>query len=361
MEKIKKIIFIIPTLDGGGAERVVTVISNYLVDRDYDITIYLTRNSNVLYELNNGVKVKCIIPRSSNGLIKKVQTIKYLRKILKENRDSIVISFLTNENIYLTFSALGLKANVIVSERNDPYKTISRIKKPLVNFLYSKKQCKAVIFQTYGAMEFYNKKVQGKGVIIPNPIKEHLPQMYNGKRRKEIVTFARLEPQKNYPLLIEAFSMFIKNHDEYSLGIYGKGVMEDALKKLVKEKGLEDKVNFYGFSSDIHNKIKDAAMFVLPSDYEGLSNSMLEALAIGLPCICTDCSPGGARMYIKNEINGVLVPVGNKDSLYTAMAKVADNEEFAKKLSENATEIKRYLNVKSIGMMWEELLNNVAR
>lgn len=356
----KKIIFIIPTLAGGGAERVISIISNYLIEKNYDVSIYLLREKNVSYELKSNIKVKTIIPKTKKSITKKIETIFSLRKLIKNNSNAIFISFLTNENIYLTLSTLGLKSKIIVSERNDPYMTINgKIKKNLINFLYGIKQCKYVVFQTTGAMQFYNEKVQKKGVIISNPIKENLPEMYTGIRRKEIITFARLEPQKNYPLLIKAFSRFSREHKDYRLGIYGKGIMEEPLKKLVKEEGLIDKVTFYGFCLDIHNKIKDAAMFVLSSDYEGVSNSMLEAMAIGLPCICTDCSPGGARMYIENNKNGILVPVKDVNKMYEAMNKIALDESFSKILSENAILIKKELNIQSIGMRWEKIINKI--
>ena len=356
----KKIIFIMPTLAGGGAERVISIISNYLVERNYNISIYLLREKLISYELKSNIKVETIIPKIKNSVIKKIETIFSLRRIIKNNPNAIFISFLTNENIYLTLSTLGLKSKIIVSERNDPYMTINgKFKKSLINFLYGIKQCKYVVFQTTGAMQFYNEIVQKKGVIIPNPIKEDLPEAYNGIRRKEIVTFARLEPQKNYPLLIKTFSRFCRVHKDYRLGIYGKGIMEGFLKKLVIEEGIEDKVTFYGFCLDVHNKIKDAAMFVLPSNYEGVSNSMLEAMAIGLPCICTDCSPGGARMYIENNKNGILVPVKDINKMYEAMNKIALDENFSKILSENAFLIKYQLSVENIGKKWEKILDKI--
>ena len=356
----KKVMFVMPSLGGGGAERVVSIIANYLAEREYNVNICLLRENNVAYKLNNNVHVECIISKSTNGIKRKLQTLRDLRKLVKKNPGTVFISFLTNENLYLAFSTLGLPANIVVSERNDPYKTINgKLNRSIVNLLYSIKQCKTVVFQTNGAMEFYNKKVQKKGIIIPNPIKKELPEIFVGIRRKEIVTFARLEPQKNYPLLINAFELFSKKYKDYTLGIYGKGELEEQLKLLVKEKGLDSKVNFYGFCADVHNKIRDAAMFVLPSDYEGLSNSMLEAMAIGLPCICTDCSPGGARMFIKNGINGILVPVKNVDKMYEAMDLIASDSKLANELSQNASKIQTHLSVEAIGNKWRALIDNL--
>lgn len=96
-------------------------------------------------------------------------------------------------------------------------------------------------------------------------------------------------------------------------------------------------------------------MFVSSSSFEGLSNSMLEAMAIGLPTICTDCPCGGARMIIINGVNGILVPNGDKDALAQAMAQVADDSKLAAYLSKNAMKIREDLSIKKIARLWEKL------
>ena len=101
--------------------------------------------------------------------------------------------------------------------------------------------------------------------------------------------------------------------------MYGDGTEHDHLLGLIQKMGLVDKAFIYPGRSDVHEVVRDAAMFVLPSNYEGLSNSMLEAMAIGLPVICTDCPCGGARMVIRDGENGYLIPVGDKDALLAKM------------------------------------------
>lgn len=354
---MKKITFIMPTLAGGGAERIVSILANYFSDNNYTVTILLLTSDTIEYKLNRNIKIDIACIKSRSGALKKITTVKYLRKTMKLNPDTIFISFLTNENIYSAFSAIGTNTKLIISERNDPFQTIKGIWKIITNVLYSRKQCKKIIFQTNGAKLFYKESVQKKGVLISNPLKDSLPERFQGVRRKEIVTFARLEPQKNYPLLIEAFDKFSKHYPEYTLGIYGKGSIESELKKLIEEKQINDKVIFYGFCSTLHDKIRDAAMFVLPSNYEGLSNSMIEAMAIGLPCICTDCPPGGARMFIDNYENGILVPIQDVNSMCDAMMEIANNPIFTEKISRNATEIRNKLKIDIICREWEKVIN----
>ncbi len=357
---MKKIVFIMPSLAGGGAERVVSILTNYLAKKDYEVTVFFLRSNQCVYTLCENVKLDVSSIGISNGSLKKVATVRNIRKFMIRNRDSVFISFLTNENLYTTFAALGLGVKVIVSERNDPYQTIRGVlKKYIVNKLYETRQCKKVVFQTNGAKSFYSKKIQAKGKIIANPMKEDLPMPYSGERRKEVVTFARLDPQKNFPLLIEAFERFLEKHPDFSLSIYGNGIMEAELKKLVLNKNLNSKVNFKGFTSSLHEQVRTAAMFVLPSDYEGLSNSMLEAMAIGLPCVCTDCSPGGARMYIENGVNGFLVPVRDPEAMCSAMDQIASNNQLSESFSKEASTVRERLSIEAIGAKWENIINNI--
>lgn len=351
---MKKIFFVLPSMEGGGAERVVSVLSNYFANKEYEVSICLFNRNLVEYNLDDKVVINTEFIRNNSGISKKISRFKDMRNLLKENPDALFISFFSMYNIYLLLAGTGLKNKIVVSERLDPRKSIknSKLLFKLRDILYSK--ASKIVFQTKDAKEFFPQNVQEKGIIIPNPLKEGLPERYEGQRRKEVVTFARLEPQKNYPLLIDAFEKFSKTHSDYTLAIYGKGTMEEKLKEIVKQKNLQDIIKFYGFSNSLHSEIRDAAMFVLPSDYEGLSNSMLEALAIGMPTVCTDCPPGGARMFIESNENGILVPVRDADSMCNAMTKIADDKEFSDKLSKNAVSVREQLKCQRICEIWEE-------
>lgn len=105
---------------------------------------------------------------------------------------------------------------------------------------------------------------------------------------------------------------------------------------------------WHGFQADVREQIKDAAMFVLSSDYEGISNSMLEAMALGMPVIATDCPIGGSKMYIKDGINGLLVPVGDAQALAAAMDRLAGDAAFARQLGAEAAKVKENLAVSRI-------------
>lgn len=353
----RKVFFVMNGLPGGGAERVMSVMANYLDNRNYDVSFIMLRKVEEAYELNKGIKRYYREKKRKGDFL---EQIKYIHEFEKKNPNAIFISFLTYQNLYTILASIGTKARVIVSERNDPEKTVSRkYMKVIRDILYGYKRCKNVVFQTEGAKEYFNSKIQSKGFIILNPVKKNLPE-HRKADSKRIVSVGRLCPQKNYVLLLEGFAMFCQKHDDYKLEIYGKGELESSLRDLAKTLKIEDKVIFEGFRNDVHEKISDATMFVMSSDYEGLSNALLEAMAMGLPCVSTDSPPGGARMAIKNGENGLLVPVGNKEKLMEAMDKIASNAEMAEKMGRNAAEMRELLSEERICSQWEKLIEAVG-
>lgn len=346
---MRKIIFLIPAMRGGGAERVISVLTDYFVKKGHIAKIALFKSDVVEYTLNPDVVVdKQLIGKCNNTISRLIEFHKYMKK----EGECIVFSFFTMIGLYILLSSIGTKAKVIISERLDPAQSI-----PKKKWLFKVREilyglAAGFVFQTNDARDFFGDNVRKRSVVIPNPIKDNLPMRYVGERKKKIVTFARLEPQKNYPLLINSFSEFCKKYPEYTLEIYGQGEMEDPLKAMVKELKIEDRVRFMGFERNIHEKILDASMFILPSDYEGLSNSMLEAMAIGLPCICTDCPPGGAKMFIENRVNGLLVPIKDKKSMVDAMNLLADDIALRDKISCNAAKVRHELSKEIICEKW---------
>ena len=131
----------------------------------------------------------------------------------------------------------------------------------------------------------------------------------------------------------------------------------DSVEETIAQLACKEKIHILPAQKDIHDLIKDYAMFVSSSDFEGMSNSMLEAMAIGLPTICTDCPAGGARAIIKDHENGILVPVNDAEAMCKVMREIADNPELAEKLSINGTKLKEDLAVDKIVNQWMEIIN----
>lgn len=200
--------------------------------------------------------------------------------------------------------------------------------------------------------------LEKKSKVIANPITSSIPDPYDGEREKRIVAVNRLSQQKNIFMLLRAMKRVLDVFPEYILEIYGKGEQQAELEKFSKELKISDNVKFMGQKANVQTYIVNASVFVSSSDYEGMSNSMLEAMAIGLPVVCTDCPIGGARTVIKNNINGILTPVGDDKKFADAIIDLLSNPKKADKLGKNASLLREKLSAEIIAKKWEKLLKD---
>lgn len=344
----QRVVFLCHCLHNGGAQRVLVSIANYMAEHSYEVYIIASFN-NGSYPLSENIKVTYV------GEGEYLKFIKVARKEIKQLQPKTVIAFEYFFNLLASIACLGLKTKLIVSERNDPSRVGSGFLKDRIrNLLY--RFVDILVCQTPDAKGYFPSYIKKKSVIIANPLKPNLPIHVGGNRVKEIVTFCRLNSQKNLPMLLYAFRDFLKNHDDYKLRIFGDGEEAETLNELSKNLDISERVDISPASDNVHELVLNARMFVLPSDYEGLSNSMLEAMAIGLPTICTDCPCGGARMVIKNGENGFLIPVRDKYALYETMCKIADDNVLAERLSTEAIKLRETLSIEAISQKWISLV-----
>ena len=352
---MKKILFVINGISTGGAERVVIILANALIKQGYDVSILAFYKSNTSYKIDAKVNVIFSKKNSTNYIKRKILRIKNIREAIIKNNIDIIIPFSTHYVLSAIIANIGLHKKIIGSERNDPSQT-SKFMKIVRNILY--KRLDNLVCQTVDAKMYFSKKIQNKSVVIKNPLISNLPSRYEGKREKRVVSFSRFEPQKNIPMLIDAFELFHKEYPDYILELYGDGYEKNKIIEYINSKNLQKYINVNPFCIDIHEKILKAKMFVLASNYEGLSNSMLESLAIGLPTICTDCPCGGARMMIEDGVNGFLIEVGNTKQLFEKMKLLAMDDDLANNFSLNSIKIKEELSEDKIISEWLDIINN---
>ena len=393
---------VMPVMKGGGAERVASLLMNEFHRCGHEVQFLLTsssyeevvrtdlieeiplvllqeqlkKESKMVNVLIKGLRVSSsVFCRVFETFKKPVpayfaylsfvsqygKEIKQLRQILKENPNLTVIAFLQPSIPMVVLAARGLPNRIIISERGNPERLMKkRYGKNFIRKYYDRVH--TAVFQTEEAMKSYPTSVGKKGVVISNPIKSDLPEPFMGERNKNITTFCRVSLQKNLPMMISAFAMLNKEYPEYKLRIIGDALNEEGIKvqesieKQIKELRLENSVELLPFSSNVHEEILEDFMYVNSSDYEGISNAMLEAMAIGLPVVCTDCPIGGAHVTIQNEENGMLVPVRDDTAMYTAMKKIVTNRELAERLAFNAVKIRETLSLSNIVKQWMNLL-----
>jgi GalNAc-alpha-(1->4)-GalNAc-alpha-(1->3)-diNAcBac-PP-undecaprenol alpha-1,4-N-acetyl-D-galactosaminyltransferase len=343
---MKKITFFISSLSGGGAEKVVSILVNNYIARGYQVDVCLLFDSTVTYQIDRRVR---IIDFSTKGSVisRFFKLIYQVRKYLKNEKTDRIISFLTKVNIIILLASLGMNIGIYVSERNDPNKVANKLIEILARKCYQLSNCRKVIFQTQYQRSFYGESIRKKGVVIYNPIKV-LAKRQSPKHR--IVSVGRLAPQKNQELLIRGFEQVKKMYPEYTLTIYGEGKLRSSLTQLIQDLNLEDAVFLPGNKENIHQLIADAEMFVLTSDYEGLSNALLEAMEMGIPCISTNVS--GIDEILINDKNSLLVPPKDEKALIMAIVKLIDNRSFAKKIGDGGKKTANQFNPSIICDAW---------
>ena len=352
---MKKIDIITRAMTSGGAERVIAQLSNYFVTQDIHCRIITTDNCEVMYPLDEKIEIIPIGKRNDNKVIDRVQRYKAIRKLVFSEKPDVVLSMPEDTGIYVILALLGTGIPVYVSERNNPWvmpdvKVTRFLRKVAYPF------ATGLIFQTEMAKSFFPQKIQKKGIVLQNPVDAaRIPEPYIGKREKRFVAVGRLEPQKNFPLLIKAFADFNKKEPDYKLTIYGEGREREKLENLISSLNLENSVELPGRDKDVLNKINSASGFILSSDYEGMPNALIEAICMGMPVISTDCPSGGPRELIQNGVNGILIPTNDKEQLIYAM-KECTNAEKCKMFSSNAIKIKETVTSQKVFEEWYSYL-----
>lgn len=356
---MKKLMFVIPYLSGGGAERVTAVLADRICRMEgYEVhmTVY-TRDPGGDYPVDERV-IWHTMGSHHAGLPGKLR---FFREIIGRVQPDCVIS-LGGAGVIalLAVSMAGKKIPLILSERNDP---ASDPKQPLLRLLRVMAYgcCDGVVFQTRRARDYFSPMIRRKGRVIPNPLTGTLPPRFTGEREKRIVTCCRLNSQKNLDLMIDAFSDIAPRFPEYTLHIYGEGEERSRLEEKILSMGLENRVFLPGYSSRIYDEIWRAALYVSSSDYEGISNSMLEAIALGIPTVCTDCPAGGAGETIRHGVNGLLVPVRDREKLAHAMETVLKDTELARTLGEEGEKLRHTIHAEAVARQWLTFAEEVEK
>ncbi len=282
-----------------------------------------------------------------------------LISFLRKHPRAIVIAFLERASLILSLCRPFINNKIIFSERNDPDNSPpGRFRRFIRDQVFHAADFS--VFQTRDAQRHFHTRIQEKSTIIPNPVNSQLPVRYTGEKRKVIIAACRLTPQKNIPMLLDAFAMFSMEYPEYTLEIYGRGMEEASLNKKIADLNMDGNVFLRGFVDNIYDVMNRSSIYVSSSNYEGISNSMLEAMALGLPVIVTDCPAGGAHMVIQDGVNGLLVPVRDTEAMYRAMKRVIEEPGLAQRLGDEACKVRERFAIERIAKEWLGVLEGVV-
>lgn len=354
-----KMTLFIGSLCNGGAERVISGLANYLA-KDNEITLLTVSNLKPEYELSESVSWKTLDGKNKSRFKKNMHRLLALFRYVKENEADIYIVFLPVTSYLILCLRRFIKGKIIISIRNDPKEEYSGwIHKALVRLLFPKAD--GVVFQTDEQRKYFDEKVIKNYRIIPNPISEKFLKDKKNmlKKEKRIISVGRLTVQKNFELLIAAFAELSEEYPDHYLMIFGEGSERAELEKYIREKGIENKCFLPGRSNEIQTELLKSEIFVSTSDYEGISNALLEAMACGLPVITTDWSGGGARILVEDGINGIIIPVRDEARLVQEINALLSDRMKQKALSQKALKVKKDFSTDAIYKIWKDYIDEI--
>jgi len=354
-----RITFTIGTLEGGGAERILVLLSEAFVKRGHAVTVLtLFSEGSDFYELSSSVK------RVTLGLSSSFQaglSFLSLRRSILSTEPDVVVSFMCRMNVMVLVSTLVSMTPIIVCERIDP-------KAHRIPFIWKWMRwwvylfADSIVVQTEKARDYFLPRFESRVRIIPNPVLKPVDDVsvQGLSENPLLITMGRLHTQKGFDLLLKAFARLKKKHPEWRLTILGEGPLRSELQRLCNRLGLLKSVYFPGIVKNPDHYLRQSDLFVLSSRYEGFPNALCEAMANGLPVISTDC-PSGPSDIIRDGIDGVLVAANDIDALSTAMDRLMSDEAERKRLASRAPEITQRFGIEKVINLWESLLKEKKR
>lgn len=356
-----KICFCIDTMESGGAERVASILCNEFASLGHYVELIMVSEERYesFYELNKKIKLIPLLSCFSKSKIFFFDKISALKKRFNSCNYDVVISFLPNVNYFVCRALKGNKKIVhIVSERNNPYlDPKNKIRRLLKEWAF--KRADGVVFQTEDAKLYFKNKIRNETIIIKNPVIPVVKEIdILGKTNNTVLSVGRLEKQKNYELLIKAFYKFNCMHNHTSLKIYGDGSLKNKIMKMIKRYNLEKKVFLCGKSNNWITENANCLMFINSSLYEGMPNSLLEALVNGMPCIASDCPIGGSKELLSYD-NGLLFENNNINDLIEKMEEIFKNKEKCNLFKMANLKIREMYSPKTIATLWIDFFTKV--
>ena len=349
LQKKTHICIVSPSLKLGGIERVLTILANYFVLQDNYVTFISCLSGGRFYNISNQIKVIEPEFRHSGLIVSKIifypRIAHFVRKIVMKVNPDVVLVFGDLFSPLVLLSLIGLKYPIYISDRTSPnYKfrfPIPQLKK----WLYPKSA--GFIAQTKKAAD-YNRKLFGSKLnicVIPNPVRD-IKLFPDISREKKILYVGRFAWEKGPERLIRAFKA-IPDRQGWQLYMVGSGPLLERMKQLASDLEIDDELVFYGKVKDIDRLYSKASIFVLPSLLEGFPNSLCEAMAAGLPCICFDSIPH--EEILTNGVDGIAVKNGDISDLAATIIRLMMDKSLREQIGARAREIRNRLNIESIG------------
>lgn len=365
-----KLCMMISSLSSGGAERVATTLANHWAEKGWEIVIItLAGAERDFYAVSPRVRRVALhlVGESGgalSGLWNNLSRARALRRVLKRENPQIALGFMPSSNILCGLACVGTQAIAVGSEHiHPPMVPLPQSWKCLRQLVYPR--LAAVSALTDESAKWIRARTDARSVpVIPNPIAYPIPdgdpsvdpgEVKNGLNgRKYLLAVGRLAHEKGFDRLLAAFERAYANQPDWRLIILGEGPLRDELARYRDELGLSDAVAMPGAVGNIGTWYEAGDAYAMTSRYEGFGNTLAEALAYGLPAVAVDCETG-PREILRHEVDGLLVPRDDPDSLAAALERLMGGEDLRERFAAHAVEARDRFAVERVAGQWEAL------
>lgn len=360
-----KLAFYIGSLDKGGAERVFLNLAEFFLEQGYRVVMVTQYQKKEEYPLAEGIDrvLSDITPEETSGsrLLNFYRRMRKLRCIWKKERPDLVLSCVGKNNFMTIVTTMGTRTKAVVSVVGEArLEYPGRLMRTLANLLFP--HAAGIVLQTKRSRVFFSDRVSKAAVILPNSLNPlFLRPRYEGEREKRIVSVGRLDENKNHEMMIRAFGVLAEKYCDYTLTIYGEGELREALEALIVSLHLEGRVFLPGGIPDVAEQIEKASLFLLTSYSEGVSNALIEAMALGLTVIATDVPSGGTVELIRHGENGWMIPTGDQRALEEAIDRLLADRLLSERLGCEAQKLQQRLAPERVNRQWQEYFESILR
>jgi len=363
---MKKVLFHLTSFEQGGAERVISNLSGRLAEDGYDVVVTTQWEGPNEFKLNEKVKRIDVglgeKDAKANRIVKAFARLINLRKAIRDEKPDVVISFLKKNNYRALLANMGNRIPNIIAVRNDPKSDyVSKMDKYLIPLLFPRAE--GAVFQTEEQRDFFTKSLSGISEVILNPVhNKYILKELPAQKEKMVIHSGRLVGFKNQEMLVRAFIKVHEKHPDYKLLIYGRDSLDgtkEKLESIISRNNADEYVKLMGPSDELEKIIPKAEIYAFSSYYEGLPNALIEAMAMRMPIVATDCPCGGPRTLIKHGENGLLIPVNDEEAMVNSLCRLIEDKEYARRLGENAGKISKRVNEDAIIEQWKTFIDKV--
>jgi len=368
-----RILFYLQSLSSGGAERVTAILANHWAQQGWGVTIVTVADKDQdFYRLDPrirriGLNMAIQSRHIGQAVVNNLRRIRALHRILRREKPDVAVAMMATANVTLALAGRLARVSTVGSERiHPPALPLGRFWERARRWAYP--MLAGLVAQTRDSAAWLRVHAPAPRIaVIPNPVQyplvPHPPQITPSEvaplqGRRMLLAVGRLEEQKGFDRLLDAFAELADRHTDWHLVILGRGGLHQVLTEQAARLGIRDRVSLPGAVGNVGEWFEAADLYVLTSRFEGFPNTLLEALAHGVPSVAVDCETG-PREILRHGVDGLLVPQGDPRELVAALDRMMGDESLRARFSKRAVEVRERFAVGRVAAQWEDLFSSV--